>query len=113
MSSRVKNKRALLFVIVLAIMPLLFGNALHPLILGAADHGPCCSHDEEHENTSPSTSEDSCFVCHFLAMPSDVTCPVTWDCVLDLVERHQPEPVRPVVDLYRQFQPGRSPPVAV
>ena len=119
MSSGIKYKWAVRFVIALAIMPILLGNTFHCLVPGThgshSSGGPfsCCSHNAEHESHSLPTTEDSCSICDFLAMPSDVTRPVAWDCVLDLVERREPEPVQAFVVLYRPFEPGRAPPTVV
>ena len=105
--------------VALAIMPLLFGNAFHYLVpdahgfLHSSEHLPCCSHEEKSENNSLPTPEDACLVCDFLAMPLDVARLVAWNCVLDLVEHHESEPVQVFVVLYRPFEPGRAPPTVV
>jgi len=110
------HKRTVLFVIVLAVMPLAFGNAFHLLLpdthgsLYGNVHPPCCSHDGKNENNSLPAPEKSCLVCDFLAMPCDVVPAVAEHCVLDLVERRKPEPARAFVVLYRPFEPGRAPP---
>ena len=114
MSFSVTYKRTVLFVIALAIIPLLFGNAFHYLFPGShvSDGGAtsCCAHDEENDHDSLPTPEESCLVCDFLAMPCDVVPVVTGNCILDLVERRESEPVQVSVVLYRPFEPGRAPP---
>ena len=113
MDSIVEDKRVILFMVALVIMPLLFGNALHRLIPCVDEHLPrssCCSHNTEHEDASTPAPEESCFICDFLAMPRDVAPTVIQDCVLDLVEHREPELVRVFVVLYRSFEPGRAPP---
>ena len=117
MNCGILYKRTVLFVIVLATMPLLFGNAFHLLVpsahVSSRDDGQqsaCCAHDGPNESDSLPTPEDSCLVCDFLAMPGNVAPAVDSHCVLDLVERHEPEPVRLFVVLYRPFEPGRAPP---
>ena len=118
MSSAIKYKWTVRFVIVLAIMPVLFGNAFHCLTPGthgshsSGEPSAYCSHGEEHENET-STPQNSCSTCDFLAMPCDVVPTVTEHCILDLVERHEPEPVQAFVILYRPFEPGRAPPTVV
>ena len=88
--------------VALAIMPLLFGHAFHCLI-------PCTS-GFYNSNTSPPLETGPCAVCKFLAMPRDIAQHVAWHCVIDLVERREPEPVRQFIALYRPFEPGRAPP---
>ena len=119
MNCGVLYKRTVLFVIALAVMPLLFGNAFHCLVPGAhashhnGEHPACCAHDGANGSDSLPTPEDSCLVCDFLAMPGNVAPAVDGHCVLDLVERHEPEPVRLFVVLYCPFEPGRAPPTVV
>ena len=115
MSFDTLRKRIALSMIALAIMPLLFGSAVHCLAPCVDEHPPrptCCSHNTERQTEHEDTSvpQESCFVCDFLAMPRDATPTVAMDCVLDLVERREPEPVRMFVVLYRSFEPGRAPP---
>ena len=101
MKSGIEHKWVVLFVVALAIMPLLCGHAFHCLIPCTAD--VCRGNDHQTENVP-------CPVCNFLAMPCDVAPPVAYDCVLDLIEHREPEPVRLCVLLYRPFEPGRAPP---
>ena len=119
MISSTLDKRTVLFLAALAVVPLLFGSAFHILVPGLHnsfhnnEHPLCCSHDGKSQSNSLLTPEESCLVCEFLAMPCNVVPAVVGHCVLDLVECRVPEPVRAFVVLYRPFEPGRAPPAAV
>lgn len=101
MDFSLKNKRTVLFVVVLAIMPILLGEALHCLI-------PCTAGSFQSASLA---GRAPCPVCNFLAMPRDIVLYVTWDCISEHVERCEPEPVRLFVSVYRSFKTGRAPPV--
>jgi len=106
MDACLKYKRTVIFVVALAIMPLVCGHAFHFLIPCTGDLYRSKSH-----KTSLPAERGPCAVCKLLAMPRDIALNAAWDCVLDLIERREPEPVRLCVLLYRPFEPGRAPPV--
>ena len=97
-------KRTVLFVVALAIMPLVFGHALHCLV-------PCTSgFDNGSHQKTPLPEKGPCAVCKLLAMPRDIGPLVVGNDVLDLIEHCEPEPVCVFAALYRPFEPGRAPP---
>ncbi len=117
----VRYRQISLYVIVLAIMPLLFGHALHFLM----PHEKGCSRfsarfarsqghsdQEKHESDSAPASDHSCPVCDFLLMLRVATSSVEWECSFNLIARHESDSCRLFVALYRPFVPGRSPPGA-
>jgi len=99
-----KYKRTALFVIALAITPLVCGHAFHCLI-------PCTSGLGNGSNQkTPLPEKGPCAVCKLIAMPRNIVPPVVWNDVLDHVEHCEPKPVFIFVALYRSFEPGRAPP---
>jgi len=135
-----KYKQVVLFVVALAIMPLLFGNAVHQLIphscparchsdLLSGEDSYCCTfgqdRDREQEQEpdrgkSPTPYErdmppveNPCPVCEFLSMAFDVASDAVPLSILHHVEQHESKPVRLCVVLYRPFEPARAPPTPV
>jgi len=107
-----KYKWIVFLMTISAVVPLVIGNAFHVIPCLSESHASdhCCSHGKEHESDTQSPPEESCSICNVLAMPRDVVPSVALDCLLDLVEHRESEPVRLFVVLYRPFEPGRAPP---